>query len=123
MSKVSVTARRWEHGWELELDADHHTQVVTLDKATGQVRDYLDTVNPSVDHSDWEVVVNPEIGPLATEVTAARQATIEAAKAAAAAAARSRSVVRRLRQAGYSVTDTAAILGVSRGRISQLTNS
>ncbi|MPM38582.1 hypothetical protein SDC9_85211 [bioreactor metagenome] len=33
---------------------------------------------------------------------------------------RSREVVRHLREAGHSVTDSAAILGVSRGRISQL---
>ncbi|WP_353057934.1 sigma factor-like helix-turn-helix DNA-binding protein [Propionimicrobium sp. PCR01-08-3] len=40
--------------------------------------------------------------------------------ATAAAAPKLRDVVRRLHEAGLSVTDAAAVLGVSRGRISQL---
>lgn len=121
MSTVTVTARRWEHGWELEIGPDRHTQVATLDQAVGQVRDYLDTVDPEIDHGDWVVEVIPELGPLGGEVARARQATADADAAQRAAAKRSRQVARDLRAAGYSVTDAAAILGVSRGRVSQLT--
>lgn len=119
MSVVTVTAHRWDGGWELHLDGEPITQVVTLDKAPGQVRDYLDTIAPDVDHSKWDITVMPQIGALGDEVAAARAA----AEAASAAARQSREAVRHLRGAGYSVTDAAAILGVSRGRVSQLANS
>lgn len=117
---VTITARRWRGGWELWSGGDVWTQVSTLDKAEAQVRDYLDTVEPDIDHADWAVEVIPELGDLGRAVTEARQATADAAAASMDAAKRSREVVRRLRAEGYSVTDSAAILGVSRGRISQL---
>lgn len=117
---VTATAHKWEHGWELHLDGEPVTQVTTLAKAEQQIRDYLDTDVPSIDHSDWTVTVIPEIGALYDEVTAARSATEEATAAQAAAAARARAAARHLREAGFSVTDSAAILGVSRGRVSQL---
>ncbi|MCJ1683250.1 MULTISPECIES: antitoxin HicB [unclassified Rathayibacter] len=120
---ITVTAHHWEHGWELWIDGETVTQVSALDKAVQQVRDYLDTVDPSVDHSGWDVTVVPEIGPLGAEIIEARRATEQAAQASVAAAVRSRAAARRLREAGYSVTDSAAILGVSRGRVSQLTGS
>jgi DNA-directed RNA polymerase specialized sigma24 family protein len=120
---VTATARKWEHGWELWLDGEAATQVATLDRAEQQVRDYLDTEEPEVDHRSWNVTVVPDIGVLGDEVTAARNATESAIAASAAAASQSRRVVRRLREAGFSVSDSAAILGVSRGRVSQLVNS
>ncbi|PPG67752.1 antitoxin HicB [Rathayibacter rathayi] len=120
---ITVTAHHWEHGWELWIDGEAATQVATLDKAVQQVRDYFDTVDPSVDHGEWDVTVVPEIGSLGVEIIEARRATAEAVQASAAAAARARVAARRLREAGYSVTDSAAILGVSRGRVSQLTGS
>jgi hypothetical protein len=120
MNTVTVTATRWEHGWELEIDPDHHTQVATLDKAEQQVRDYLDTDAPEVDHTGWSIVVVPDIGDLAADVAGAKKATEAASAASIAAARRARMVAQRLRASGYSVTDSAAILGVSRGRVSQL---
>ena len=69
---------------------------------------------------DWEIDLHVELGSLGDEVTAARQATAKAAAASQAAAQQTRRVVQRLRASGLSVTDSAAILGVSRGRISQL---
>lgn len=117
---ITITAHRWLDGWELRRDGDPITQVRTLDKARQQVVDYYDTIDPSVDHSSWEVVVVPEIGKLGEDVANAKRATEEAADAAREAAKRTRQVVRELRDQGYSVTDTAAILGVSRGRVSQL---
>ncbi|MDQ0727077.1 antitoxin HicB [Microbacterium sp. W4I20] len=122
MTEITATARKWEHGWEIWLDGEAATQVATLDKAEQQVRDYLDTEVPEVDHSSWRVSVVPDIGPLGDEVAAARLATENAIAASATAASESRRVVRHLREAGFSVTDSAAILGVSRGRISQLVN-
>jgi len=118
---INVTAHRWSGGWELHRDGEPITQTTTLAKAPQQVRDYLDTEDPGVDHSDWDINVVPDIGDLGEIVAGAREATRAAAAASKAAAVESRSAVHRLRAAGYSVSDTAAILGVSRGRISQLT--
>ncbi len=122
MTSITATARRWEHGWEIEIDADHHTQTATLDKAEQQVRDYLDTEDPGMSHDGWEITIIPELGSLGDQVIAARRATEDAISASIQAARRSREIVRRLRDSGYSVTDTAAILGISRGRVSQLTH-
>jgi len=120
MNTISATAHRWERGWELWIDGEPVTQVSTLDKAGEQIRDYLDTIAPEVDHSGWTVVVDPDLGELGDRVKAAREATASASRAQEEAAASSREVARALRDAGLSVTDSAAILGVSRGRVSQL---
>lgn len=120
---ITTTAHKWDHGWELWIDGEAATQVSTLDKAEQQVRDYLDTEDPDTDHSDWTVTVVPEIGAIGTEVAAAKEATEAAAAATRAAAAQARAAARHLREAGFSVTDSAAILGVSRGRVSQLVGS
>lgn len=55
--KVRVTAHRWPGGWELHRDGEVLTQVSSLDDAVGQVRDYLDTIDPGTDHSRWVVEV------------------------------------------------------------------
>ena len=120
MNRITATAYKWEHGWELWIDGEPATQVATLDKAVQQVRDYLDTEDPDTDHSDWQITATPDIGSIGAEVAAAREATQSAAVATKAAADQARAVARHLREAGYSVTDSAAILGVSRGRVSQL---
>ncbi len=117
---ITVTAQRWSGGWELVIDDDHVTQVRTLDKAAQQVLDYLDTDDPQTDHSDWVVHIVPSIDEW-DAVVAAREATAEATRAQEKAAAMARAVTHRLRASGLSVTDCAHIMGVSRGRISQLT--
>ena len=120
---ITATAHKWEHGWELWIDDEAATQVATLDKAAQQVRDYLDTEDPDTDHSDWTITIVPDIGDIGDEVTDARAAIEAATRATVAAAAKARAAARHLREAGYSVTDSAAILGVSRGRVSQLVRS
>lgn len=126
MTSIAVTARRWEHGWELILGEDDATQVRTLDKATQQVRDYLDTLHPETDHSEWDVEITPDLGnprDLSVRIKNARLATAKASAAQRAAAAQSRALACTLRAEGLSVTDSAAILGVSRGRVTQLTSA
>lgn len=120
MGSVTVTATRWELGWELELDDGGVTQVRSLGSAVRQVRDFLDTVAPDVDHSLWEVVVVPDIGPAYGEALAAKVATDEARAVTVAAARRMRQAVRGLLDAGLSATDTAVVLGVTKARVSQL---
>lgn len=122
MSTVTATFERWAHGWELtvEGDAEVSTQVTTLSRARQQVRDYLDTIDPDVDHSDWTVILKPADQALEDRVSAARQATKAAAVAQERAARESRGVVAQLASAGYKGADIAAILDVSRGRAYQL---
>lgn len=119
MKHLAVTATRWSGGWELEIDENHHTQVTVLAKARQQVVDYLDTIDESSNHSDWDIEIIPQIDNF-NEVAAARTATASAAKAQQEAAALSRRVAHHLRKSGLSVSDTATIMGVSRGRVSQL---
>ncbi|WP_130453821.1 sigma factor-like helix-turn-helix DNA-binding protein [Leucobacter luti] len=92
-----------------------------LGKAEARIREHLDAVHPGVDHSDRDITIAPELGELGERVRAARQATSAAASAQEEAARRSREVARALREAGLTVTEAAVILGVSRGRVSQLT--
>jgi DNA-directed RNA polymerase specialized sigma24 family protein len=119
MTKMNVLASRWSGGWELEIDEDHHTQVATLAKARQQVVDYLDTIDEATDHSDWDIRIVPQIEAIG-EIEEARRATSQATQAQAEAARLSRHVVRRLRGDGLSVSDIATVMGVSRGRVSQL---
>ncbi|MCI1747251.1 MAG: antitoxin HicB [Acidipropionibacterium sp.] len=121
MSSITVTATRWQHGWELWIDVNHVTQSRTLADAEQQVRDYLDTEYEDVDHSDWNITIVPDIDGY-RDVIEARKASVEAAEAQHQAAIRTRDVVRALRAQGISTTDCSVILGVSRGRISQLAN-
>jgi hypothetical protein len=56
---ITVTARNWKLGWELILDDHNATQVRTLAQADAQVRDYLDTVAPDIDHTGWRFTSCP----------------------------------------------------------------
>lgn len=118
----NAVAKRWEHGWELHVAGVGVTQVRTIDHAEQQVRDLVETMTGE-DASAAVVNVQPDLNGLETEITLAREAVADAQRAQAEAAARSRRLAARLRAEGFSVTDTAALLGVSRGRVSQLVAS
>lgn len=119
MTTYRVTAVRWSGGWELHIDGEGVTQVRTLDKAEGQVRDYLAALR-GVDTSDATVDIHADLGGIEDRAKAAREATASAARAQEDAAREVRQVARELRDQGLSVSDTAAVLDVSRGRVSQL---
>lgn len=55
-----VTARTWDGGWDLIIDEDNATSTLRLEDAEAQVRDYLDTLEPHVDHSTVHVLVTVE---------------------------------------------------------------
>ena len=117
---VTVTARRWSGGWELWNGDDCWTQVARLDRARQQVVDYLDTVDEDTDHSDWTITVIPEVASL-DRVHVARETAARARALQEEAATAWREAALALRAEGLSVADAATIMGVSRGRISQLT--
>lgn len=119
MKTYTARARRWEHGWELHVDGVGVTQVRLLQNAEQQVRDLIETfTGKSAGHARVEIEL--ELGTLEGEIQEARQLTAEALDLQKQAAARNRAVVARLREAHLSVTDIATVLGVSRGRVSQL---
>lgn len=121
MTRIDVIATRWDGGWELAIDGDPVTQVRTLDRAEQQVRDYLDTLDPDVDHEDVHVNLIPDLGAgVSVRVKEAREATAAAQERQIAAARQARTVVRELRAHGVTVSDAAVLLGVSPARISQL---
>jgi DNA-directed RNA polymerase specialized sigma24 family protein len=115
----TVRAVRWDGGWELHVPGVGVTQSRSLAKAEAQVRDYLETV---FDENASEVAVDvvPEVGGLEKRAESAAERTLRAALESRRAAAEIRNVVWALREAGVSVEDTAAILHVSKGRVSQL---
>lgn len=117
---VTVKAVKWQYGWELLIDENNATQVAHLKNATQQVRDYLDTVDESVNHSDWNITIIPDLGSISDEITAVREATRKAAAAQEVAAQETRMLTAKLRAQGYSYSDLAVIFGVSKTRISQL---
>ncbi|MDR1790828.1 MAG: helix-turn-helix domain-containing protein [Propionibacteriaceae bacterium] len=121
--RVTVVAKRWKRGWELWPSTGGVTQSRTLRTARQQVVDYLDTVTPEIDHAGWEIVIQPELGALLDELQSARREQERAQQLQLQASARIRAAVAKLQVAGLSVTDIAEILGVSRGRVSQLVGS
>ena len=56
-----VTAKRWEHGWELHIAGVGVTQADTLDTAEKAARDYL-AVDLAGQPEDYNVTVTPEGG-------------------------------------------------------------
>ena len=118
----NVTAKRWKHGWELHIDGVGVTQSRTLDTAEQMVRDYIETLTDK-DVSGDKVVITPDLGDLDRKVTTVRELLAAADRQQQEARNSYRALAADLRAAGLSVSDTAAILGVSRGRVSQLSKA
>jgi predicted transcriptional regulator len=118
----NVTAKRWKHGWELHIDGVGVTQSRTLDTAEQMVRDYIETLTDK-DVSGDKVVITPDLGELDRKVRTVRELLAAADRQQQEARNSYRALAADLRAAGLSVSDTAAILGVSRGRVSQLSKA
>lgn len=58
MNTVDVVAVQFGRFYELQINGVGVTQVDDLGKAKKQIRDYLDTVEPFIDHSGWGVRVS-----------------------------------------------------------------
>ena len=122
MSTYTVRAKRWKHGWELHIDGVGVTQSRTLDTAEQMVRDYIETLTDK-DASGDQVVIPPDLGELDGKVASVRELLAAADRQQQEARSSYRALAADLRAAGLSVSDTAAILGVSRGRVSQLSKA
>lgn len=114
-----VHARRWEDGWELHITDDDVTQSHTLADAEAMVRDYL-AVEHDADPASFDVRVLPEIDGLEREAAKLRHEIAQLQQTQVEVAAQSRALAQRLRALGLTGADTAAVLGVSPQRVSQL---
>lgn len=120
MSAYNVRAVPWAEGWELHIDGVGVTQVRNLNKAVDQVRDYIETVTDKR-VAATDIDVRPDLGGLETEIERVRAAVTAAETARSNAARELRTVARALRTSKHlSVRDSATVLGVSPGRVSQL---
>jgi hypothetical protein len=118
----NVTAKRWKHGWELHIDGVGVTQSRILDTAEQMVRDYIETLTDK-DVSSDAIVIVAQLGALDRKVRSVREQLAAADKQQQDARNSYRQLAADLRAAGLSVSDTATILGVSRGRVSQLSKA
>jgi len=118
----TVTAKKWMYGWELHIDGIGVTQSKTLGTADQVVRDYIETLT-DMDVSDSRVVVIPELGDLDKQIESVRQKVAEADRLTQEASAARHKLATDLRAAGLSVTDVGVVLGVSRGRVSQISKA
>jgi len=133
---VEVVARRWEHGWELHVSDARGPLVVLptrrLSAAERTVRDFVvehDGVSPRAVRVRITVTFDNGLGSgaesgsgagLDAEIAAVRAAVDHAERAQREAAARSRALALRLRDAGLTGADIAVVLRVSPQRVSQL---
>ena len=121
---VEVTARRWEHGWELHVSDGGEPLVVLptrrLSAAERTVRDFVvEHHGVSPRSVKVRVTVTFDNG-LDAEIAAVRAAVDHAERAQRETAARSRALALRLRDAGLTGADIAVVLRVSPQRVSQL---
>ncbi|MGL5849990.1 MAG: hypothetical protein ACRCZD_04320, partial [Phycicoccus sp.] len=105
------------------IDGVGVTQSKTLAAAEQAARDYIGSIYDLSVESDVEVVVTPRLGPVGAMVTSAKAKRRKADEANTQAAAAVRAVAARLISSGLSTADAATVLGVSKGRVSQLTNT
>ena len=121
MSTYTARAVRWDHGWELHVEGIGVTQVRCLDHAERQVRDLVESLTDR-DASDAPVEIVLDFGELGARTAHVKQLASDAAQLQQRAAAETRQLVAELRDSGISVADVSVLLGVSKGRVSQLTH-
>ena len=121
MTSYVARATRWTRGWDLQVDGVGVTQVRTLNRAEQQARDLIATRTGKSTDDDQVTIEIPDLRPYVDRIHDAQRVADRAAADAVAAAIDLRAIVSELRDdEGLSLSDVAALLGVSRGRISQL---
>lgn len=123
MTRYTVKAKRSKPGWELWISSpDGHvgvTEARKLTKAEQAARDYIETLTDKKPTGD-EFEIVPDLGDLEKAISCARVLQRRAADETKAAAVASRGVVLQLLDEGLSGDEAAVVLGISKGRVSQL---
>lgn len=116
-----VAAKRWAKGWELHVDGVGVTQARKLNhQAEVMVRDLIhrrEDIEADSFSLEWSFMLDDELD---AAIKAARAAVAATAEAQREAAAKSRSVAKRLRDSGLAGNEVARILDLSPQRVSQL---
>lgn len=121
MNTYHVEATREGRYWVLAIEGVGVTQARHLAEVEHMVADYIRLDRGPEAVKDLLLTVNITVAGLEDEVAAVREEVQEAIDAQARAAARSRAVARKLKDAGLTGADTARVMGVSPQRVSQLT--
>ena len=127
VTDYNVTAKPWDHGWELHIDGVGVTQCTTLDQADRQVRDFIRTML-DLDAVDDPVTITPEATVVVGEAHLSlkdyaerrRELLAQIEQAAREVDLSRTEVMRAMKSSGYSYADIAGVVGVSKGRVSQL---
>ena len=119
MTDYKTRATRWAKGWELHVDGVGVTQSRTLATAADEARDYIVSQTGTAE-SDVHVILDSDLGEIGGRIAAMRRMRRRAEAEQIKAGQESRRIARELRQQGFSISDIAAVLDVSRGRVSQL---
>lgn len=120
VTRYDVAAKRWKHGWELHIDGLGVTQSKTLATAEEMVRDYIESMTDFAVPANAIITISPDLGTIGHEVARMRDLYAQADRSEREASRTKLQIVGELRKSGYSVTDMAAVLGVTRARVSQL---
>jgi DNA-directed RNA polymerase specialized sigma subunit len=119
MSTYTVHARPWRRGWELHIDGLGVTQSHSLRDAGRMARDYI-TLDTGTDPGPSGIQFLYELDGLEREAEEVRESIAQADLSQRAAAQRSRDIAWKLKSAGLSGRDIAAVMHVSPQRVSQL---
>lgn len=120
MSTYQVRAVRWDEGWELHIVDVGVTQSHGLRDAERMVRDYLRLDLGTVAARAAEIVITPDIGDLGVAAAEVRCRSAELRRLQDDFARQQRTVVRKLKNRGFSGADIARVLDISEQRVSQL---
>lgn len=115
-----VVAKRWRLGWELHISGVGVTQSRSLAEAEETARDFI-ALDLDVPADSFDLRIVPEVGNgIDRKVEQIRDEINAAAQAQNRAAESSRALVGELKGLGLSGKDTAAVLGITPQRVSQL---
>lgn len=119
MKTYVARAKRWDRGWEIHVDNVGVTQVRSLDRAAEFACELVEIMTgKAIDLEQIVLHVSPES--INAKVRRAREKTRHAQEAQMQAAQFTREVVAELRGQGLSPADIAGLMGISRGRVTQL---
>ena len=115
----TARAQRWERGWEIHVEGVGVTQVRSLDRAVGAARELVEIMTGRAIRPE-QVSVEMIPRSMNDRVRRAREKTRRAQEAQRQAAQFTREVITELRDEGLTPADIAGLMGISRGRVTQL---
>lgn len=117
----TVTAKRWELGWELHIDeVGVTTQTRSLANAPAAAREAIALALDIDDEDSIDVDIVPDIDGIPGLVAAVKRDNEAAAQAQRDAAEKQRRLVQKMLAGGMHGSEIAAVLKVSPQRVSQL---